>query len=144
MAQKVLNATIKLMGAVDSKSISALEAKLEAIGDKCLEIGNTLGVIARPLYDFGKKTVDIYTDYQQAVNTIMGVLGKDREKELESWDEFAVKMGESTRYTALDFANAEIVAAKAGKTYEEMTDILSTSYLMAMASGNDLATSTMS
>lgn len=132
-----LNAQIVLTGRIDD-SLKSIERWLNNVGGQLTSLGAATAPMAAGIVKLGKDAIDLYTDFDDAMRYIQG-LGELNEEELEQVEKAARDAGATTRYTALDAANAMTTVAVAGYDFKKNIELLPVLLNMAAAGNMSLA-----
>lgn len=138
--QSVMELIIKLCGKEDS-TFSALGKKVESFGNLLTGMGAKLTAITAPAVMLGKKTLDLYTDYDDVMRAIQAV-GDYTTDQMEKVSAAARQAGRDTRYTATDAGNAFLYLTQAGVGLQDAVGLLPTTLNAAAAGQMGLADTT--
>lgn len=117
-----------------------LAAGLENFGNKAVSAGkNMTKYITTPLAGIGVASVKTAADFDASMSRVAAVSGASSE-EMEQLTEKAKELGETTKFTASQSADAFNYMAMAGWKTEDMLDGVNGVLDLAAASGADLAT----
>lgn len=137
MAQQELSTVITIRGNVDS-SFSQISQTLDQMGTTLTNIGSRVDQISQKLIGTGKESLDLYADFESAMLYIKGLGGLTAEQ-LGEVEAAARDAGATTRYTALDAANALELGAVAGLHYKDNIALMYETLNMAAAGNMGLA-----
>lgn len=128
--------------AVESRSalvkISEAGRKLESTGDSIAEAGKTLGGVTAAIGGLGAAAVKTAADFDSAMGQVAAVSGAAGE-ELQALRDKAREMGEKTKFSASEAAEAMNYMAMAGWKTEDMLSGIDGIMNLAAASGESLA-----
>ena len=94
---------------------------------------------ANAIFDVAKKAFDVGSDFEASMSKVQAVAGASSE-ELVALTDKALEMGQKTKYSASEAADALYYMAQAGWNTQQMTEGLAGVMNLAAASGEDLAT----
>ncbi len=120
--------------------VEAAGQKMSSFGDKMSSVGNklTLGVTA-PLVAIGTKAVQTAANFEAAMSEVSAISGATGE-DFDKLEQLAKKMGETTKFSASESADALKYMAMAGWKTEDMLGGLEGVLNLAAAAGADLGT----
>ena len=138
MAQATLNATVVLGGKVDNS--------FTRIGSILSTMGNTINGVSRQLIDFGKKSIDVYRNYEDsmldtevALSTIYGRDTRELSAVMQQLDAQATEWAASSIFHTNDVGNAIAQAAHANWDLEKILEGIPAAMELAQAGGLDLS-----
>ena len=122
------------------ESVSTGFDVLTAVGDKVSKVGTglTLG-LTTPIVALGTACVKTTADFDSAMSKVSAISGATGD-DLKALRDKAKEMGEKTKYSATESAEAFTYMAMAGWDTEQMLDGISGIMNLAAADGLDLAT----
>lgn len=141
MAQKTLNAFVVIGGKVDNS--------FGQIGTALIAMGQTVDEISTKLINFGKKSIEVYKDYEYNLGMVEGIWGsngtfakgsKEMADALAQLDTAATEWAANTIFHTNDISNAFVEAARGGWSIYDMLDGMP--YVMRMAQSGDMDLST--
>lgn len=138
MAQKVLDATIRLLGKT-MPSFLQLGQRIEGIGSQIDRVG-------QKIWELEKESVTVYRNYDDYMRDVRATYIKsydsmtEYEKAMRSLEDYAAKWASSSIFHTNDVAKAMSEAANAGWDYNEMIKGIPQAMLIAQAGGMDLST----
>ena len=123
-----------------TSKVESLGGKMETAGQKLSDIGGklTLG-LTTPLALLGGKAIKTAADFESAMSEVGAISGATGE-DFTTLEELAKRMGETTKFSASEAAEALKYMAMAGWKTQDMTGGLEGVLNLAAASGEDLAT----
>lgn len=113
--------------------------KVSSIGVGMKSIGGALAPVSTAVSAVGKSVVQTTADFDSAMAKVSAISGSTGD-DLEILRDKAKQMGESTKFSATQSAEAFTYMAMAGWKTEDMLDGISGVMNLAAASGEDLAT----
>lgn len=117
-----------------------LSDKFEDIGSKATKMGTKMSLgITTPLTLIGKKAIQATADFEYAMSEVGAISGATGD-ELAALESKAKEMGETTKFSASESAEALKYMAMAGWKTSDMLDGLEGIMNLAAASGEDLGT----
>ena len=142
MAQKTLNAFVVIGGRVDNS--------FGELGTALINMGGTVDEVSQKLIDMGKKSLNVYKDYEFNMNTLKATWGTSREEfknneralisAMEDMENASAEWARTSIFHTNDISNAMVEAAHAGWGYNEMLEGVPAAMAMAQAGGMDLST----
>lgn len=120
------------------QKIAATGEKLKGVGDKITGAGKALLPVSGAVTALGVAAVKTAGDFDAAMSQIKALSGASGEAFTALRDK-AREMGETTKFSATDAANAMSYMAQAGWTTEQMLSGIDGVMNLAAASGEDLA-----
>ena len=122
------------------ESVSAGFDVMTAVGDKMTSVGNklTLG-LTTPIIGLGTACIKTTADFDSAMSKVSAISGATGD-DLASLRAKAKEMGEATKFSATESAEAFTYMAMAGWDTQQMLDGISGIMNLAAADGLDLAT----
>jgi len=140
--QKVKSLTneMKEFGSVSAQKIAAAGEKMKDFGDKVSRVGTglTAGITA-PVMSIATAAVKTTAEFDTSMSKVAAISGATG-SEFEALRNKAREMGETTKYTASDAAEAMNYMAMAGWKTQDMLDGIAGVMNLAAASGEDLST----
>ena len=138
MAQKELKTFIVLGGKIDST--------FNQIGAALTAAGLTIDGVSRQLIDFGKESLNVYSDYDKAMRDAQGALSTLYGQEtaelkavMKELDTMAAVWAKNNPFTTGDVANAINKAAHANWDLEKILSGIPEAMKLAQAGGMDLS-----
>lgn len=138
MAQSVMQYVIKLAGNVDSS--------FSLLGDRLIELGGQIDQISRKLIDFGKQSLDVYSNYElnmaQAEAKYASIYGRDSKQlkaVMDSLNESASYWAMNSIFHTSDVSKAILEAAQAGLNYEQTVEAIPAAMKLAQSGGISLS-----
>lgn len=120
--------------------IESLGNNIQSVGDKISGIGTKLTVgVTTPLTLLGKSAITTAADFESAMSEVAAISGATGE-DFTALEELAKEMGETTKFSASESAEALTYMAMAGWKTDDMLGGLEGVLNLAAASGEDLAT----
>jgi phage-related minor tail protein len=124
-----------------SKSGQNLERSLKKTADKMKSIGASMSTyVTAPLVAMGGLAVKVFADFEQSMAKVAAVSGATG-GELAKLTKLAKDLGISTRFTATEVADLQLNYAKLGFSSAEIEKITGATLSLALATGEDLASS---
>ena len=121
-------------------SFKTVGDKLTTYGDKMSKAGGTLSkYITLPATALGAYSVKKFSDFESAMSTVQATAGATAD-DMKKLSDKAKQMGESTKFSATESAEALNYMAMAGWKTDDMLSGLEGIMDLAAASGEDLAT----
>lgn len=136
---KGLKKEMKNFGSVSKQQLKAVGDKFKAVGDKVSSIGQSLLPISGILAALGFGVVKTTADFDSSMSQVAAVSGATGE-EFDQLRNKAREMGEKTKFSASESADAMNYMAMAGWKTGDMLDGIEGIMNLAAASGEDLAT----
>ena len=136
---KALKKEMKSFGSVSKQQLTAIGNKFKAVGDKVSSIGQSLLPISGILAALGFGVVKTTSDFDSSMSQVAAVSGATGE-EFDQLRNKAREMGEKTKFSASESADAMNYMAMAGWKTGDMLDGIEGIMNLAAASGEDLAT----
>lgn len=122
------------------QQISDIGNKFQNVGSKISSVGDGLTKnVTAPIAGLGAAAIKITADFDAAMSKVRAISGAT-EDDFERLRAKAREMGETTKFSATDSANAMEYMAMAGWKTEEMLSGIEGIMNLAAASGEDLAT----
>ena len=142
MAQKQLNAVVVIGGRTDSS--------FSQIGDALISMGNAVDGVSQKLIDFGKESLEVYSDYEYNMRTVEEIWGsngtfasgsRELKSAMKQLSDSAADWAANSIFHTDDVSNALVEAAHAGWGLEEMLNGIPSAMKLAQAGDMDLSTS---
>lgn len=122
------------------QQIQGIGDKISGVGDKITGVGKTLTKsITTPLVGIGTAAMKIFSDFESSMSKVEAISGATG-AELEALRDKAKEMGNTTKFSASESADAFTYMAMAGWKTEAMLDGIDGIMALAAADGLDLAT----
>ena len=122
------------------KTSKSITDKLDSAGDKLTSVGKkTTALVTAPIVGAGTAIVKTSANFESAMSEVSAISGATGD-DLNALTEKAKQMGESTKFSASESADAFKYMAMAGWKTEQMLDGIEGIMNLAAASGEDLAT----
>lgn len=119
--------------------IGEAKEKLSQFGQKAQEVGGNLTEnLTTPIVGFGKECVESLASFDASMSNVQAISGATAE-EMEQLRDKAKEMGEKTKFSASESADALSYMAMAGWKTQDMLNGLPGIMDLAAASGEDLA-----
>jgi TP901 family phage tail tape measure protein len=123
------------------RTLAAQAARMKRLGKSMTRFGKTLSLrVTLPVALFGAAAVKASGDFESAMK-VVEAKSKASGKELTALRERALEMGRTTKFTALQAAQAMIVLTQAGIGAKNAFDVLPTVLNFATAAGRETAES---
>ena len=143
MAKKSVNLRIGWDMKAFSTSSQNLSRSLKSTGKKMQSVGKSMSMsLTAPIVALGGLAVKTFADFEQSmakVKAISGATGKD----FEALTQTAKDLGISTRFAASEVSDLMLNYSKLGFSSGEIQKITASTLDLALATGEDLATSAM-
>ena len=143
MAKKSINIRAGFDMKAFSTSSQNLTRSLESTGKKMKSVGKSMSMsLTAPIVALGGLAVKTFSDFEQSmakVKAISGATGKD----FEALTQTAKDLGISTRFAASEVSDLMLNYSKLGFSSDEIQKITASTLDLALATGEDLATSAM-
>ena len=143
MAKKSVNLRIGWDMKAFSTSSQNLSRSLKSTGKKMQSVGKSMSMsLTAPIVALGGLAVKTFADFEQSmakVKAISGATGKD----FEALTQTAKDLGISTRFAASEVSELMLNYSKLGFSSGEIQKITASTLDLALATGEDLATSAM-
>lgn len=144
---KKLENEYKNFGSVAQQQIVLAGTKVQEVGDKISKTGNSIASVGKslttyltlPIVALGTAAVKVTADFDEGMSKVQAISGATGD-ELEALRDKAKEMGETTKFSATESAEAMEYMAMAGWKTEDMLNGISGVMDLAAASGEDLAT----
>lgn len=120
------------------KYVSELSADLNAVGDQLINVGGQVWKVGRQLLT----TTQLYADFDDAMRATQGKLVTASTQEIEALEEQVRAWAETTRFGAVETANAVKEAASSGWELTEIYEGIPTVMTLAATAGMDLTDAT--
>lgn len=136
---KSLNGEMKEFGSVSAQKVAAAGEKVKSVGQSIEGAGKAIMPVSAAVIGVGAAAVKVASDFDASmsnVSAISGATGKD----LQDLRDKAMEMGNKTKFSCTDAADAYGYMAMAGWKTGEMLDGIEGIMNLAAASGEDLAT----
>lgn len=122
------------------KTSKSITDKLDSVGTKLSSVGTKVtALVTTPIVGIGVKAVKTAANFESAMSKVSAISGATGD-DLQALSDKASEMGETTKFTASQSAEALQYMAMAGWKTEQMLDGLEGIMNLAAASGEDLAT----
>lgn len=138
MAQKTLNAYVVLSGKVDN-TVGQLGVAIQNIGSQVNEV-------SEKLINFGKKSLEVYKNYDDSMRDAKGALSTKYGEEsqalkrvMSDLDEAAQQWAATSIFHTNDIANGIALVSHAGWDFEQIMDGIPAAMKLAQAGGLDLS-----
>jgi len=139
-ALKDLEKQAKQASSVMGEQLKATGKQLKEVGDKMTEAGKTATTyVTTPILGAATAAVKLTADFDSSMSKVSAISGATGE-DFRALRDKAREMGESTKFSATDAADAMTYMAMAGWKTEDMLGGISGIMNLAAASGEDLAT----
>lgn len=139
-ALKDLEKQAKQASSVMGEQLKATGKQLKEVGDKMTEAGKTATTyVTTPILGAATAAVKLTADFDSSMSKVSAISGATGE-DFQALRDKAREMGESTKFSATDAADAMTYMAMAGWKTEDMLGGISGIMNLAAASGEDLAT----
>lgn len=122
-----------------ASSVGIVAGKMKKLGTTMKTVGSRMAGVSAGIGIIGTMAVSVGTEFDQAMAKVQATSGATA-KDFKALRREAIKMGEKTKFSATDSAEALNYMAMAGWSANEMLDGLSGVLDLASASGTDLAT----
>ena len=143
MAKKSINIRAGFDMKAFSTSSQNLTRSLKSTGKKMQSVGKSMSMsLTAPIVALGGLAVKTFADFEQSmakVKAISGATGKD----FEALTQTAKDLGISTRFAASEVSDLMLNYSKLGFSSGEIQKITASTLDLALATGEDLATSAM-
>ena len=143
MAKKSINIRAGFDMKAFSTSSQNLTRSLKSTGKKMQSVGKSMSMsLTAPIVALGGLAVKTFADFEQSmakVKAISGATGKD----FEALTQTAKDLGISTRFAASEVSDLMLNYSKLGFSSDEIQKITASTLDLALATGEDLATSAM-
>lgn len=124
-----------------STSMQNATRSMEKMGAKLKDVGKTLSIgLTAPIVGLGVIAVKTFTDFEQSMAKVAAVSGASVGA-LKALNQSALDLGASTRYTSAQVAELQLNYSKLGFSPDEILKVTSATLDLALATGEDLATS---
>ena len=123
---------IKIIESLEEDLKKKRAADLKALGDTLMTH------VTGPLKKFAEDAIATFANFEQSMQNVFSVMGAS-EQDMELLTATAKKMGETTRFSASQAADALYSLGSAGQTAEQATKSLQGVLRLAGATGSDLA-----
>ena len=121
-------------------SMKEFAGKLDTVGEKATKAGKKLtGVVTTGVAALGTAAVKTSADFEKSMSNVAAISGATGD-DLQSLKDKAREMGEKTKFSAKESADAMGYMAMAGWKTKDMVDGIEGVMSLAAASGEDLAT----
>lgn len=135
-AQKEMNN----FGSVGAQQLAAVGEKMKEVGGQMTEVGKSMTQkVTAPIVGLGAAAVKVTADFDSSMSQVKAISGATGD-EFEQLRSKAREMGETTKFSASESADAMYYMALAGWDTEEMLNGVSGVMALAAAGGSDLAT----
>lgn len=125
---------------VSLEKVGAAGDKIKSVGDKITGVGDKLTKnVTTPIVGLGAAAVKITADFDKSMSQVAAISGATGE-DFDKLRDKAREMGEQTKFSAADSADAMNYMAMAGWKTEDMLNGIEGIMNLAAASGEDLAT----
>lgn len=122
------------------KTSTSITDKLDAVGSKLSKTGTKMtALVTTPIVGAGTAAVKTAANFESAMSKVSAISGATGD-DLDALTEKAKEMGETTKFSASESADAFQYMAMAGWKTEQMLDGIEGIMNLAAASGEDLAT----
>ena len=122
------------------KTSTSITDKLDAVGSKLSKAGTKMtALVTTPIVGAGTAAVKTAANFESAMSKVSAISGATGD-DLDALTEKAKEMGESTKFSASESADAFQYMAMAGWKTEQMLSGIEGIMNLAAASGEDLAT----
>ena len=122
------------------KTSTSITKKLDAVGSKLSKAGKKMtALVTTPIVGAGTAAVKTAANFESAMSKVSAISGATGD-DLDALTEKAKEMGETTKFSASESADAFQYMAMAGWKTEQMLDGIEGVMNLAAASGEDLAT----
>lgn len=119
--------------------LQEIEKDATKISDNMKQLGEMwVANVTKPLVDFGIASIETFSQFEQSMQNTFSVMGAT-ESEMQLLSETAQKMGETTRFSASQAAQALYSLGSAGQSATEASKSLQGVLRLAGATGADLA-----
>lgn len=124
-----------------SKSSQNLIRSMRKTANKMKSVGRTMTTnLTAPIAALGGLSVTVFADFEQSMAKVAAVSGATG-SELAKLTELSKDLGRSTKYTASQVAELQLNYAKLGFSTSEIENITEATLQLALATGEDLASS---
>lgn len=120
------------------KFVSELSVDLDEVGDQLINVGGQVWKVGRQLL----KTTELYADFDDAMRATQGKLVTATAQEMDTLEEQVRQWAETTRFGAVETANAVKEAASSGWELTEIYEGIPTVMTLAATAGMDLTDAT--
>ena len=135
---KGLNAEMDKFGSVGAQKIAAAGEQVQQVGEKIEGAGKAIMPTSAAVIGVGAAAVSAASSFEAGMSKVQSLSGATG-KEMEDLEAKALEMGNKTKYSATDAADAYSYMAMAGWKSGQMIDGISGIMNLAAASGEDLA-----
>ena len=137
---KKLEDQARKTGSALGESMKKAGDQMKTVGDKMSSVGDTMTQkVTLPIVGIGTAVVKVAADFEAEMSKVQAISGATGE-ELTQLKEKAREMGEKTKFSATEAAQAMEYMAMAGWKPQQMMEGLSGIMNLAAASGEELAT----
>lgn len=120
------------------KFVSELSVDLNEVGDELINVGGQVWKVGRQLL----KTTELYADFDDTMRATQGKLVTATAQEMDALEEQVRQWAETTRFGAVETANAVKEAASSGWELTEIYEGIPTVMTLAATAGLDLTDAT--
>lgn len=135
-------AGLKTAQSLASQTSNTMSSSFSGLGSKLTSVGTTLtATITAPLLAIATAAESMTISFDSAMSQVQAI-SQSTGSEFEALRDKALEMGQNTKYTATEAADAFTYMAQAGWTAEEMLDGIEGVMNLAAASGESLSETT--
>lgn len=137
---------VKTISIIVAANIKGLEAglgkankSLASFASKSARLGSLLSFgVTAPLAAMGKSAFDTFSKFEDGMTKVQAVTGASI-KDFKALEQEAKRLGATTRYTALQFADLQLVLGRKGFNPKEINNMTQSVADLALATGEDLS-----
>lgn len=132
MAQQTLQTIVSIGGRVDNS--------FGQIGDALIGMGSQVDQLSQKIIDFGEESLETYTNYDDLMREVQAV-GEFTDAEIAALDAINNKVAQTTTYSNVQAAEAEVLMGQYGMVISEIKEMLPDTLDLAMAGNISIANS---
>lgn len=137
---KSLTKEMKEFGSVSAQQVAAAGEKMKEVGNKISGVGDTMTrTVTTPIVGMATAAVKTAADFDSAMSKVAAISGATG-SDFEALRNKALEMGEKTKFSASEAAEAMNYMAMAGWKTQDMLDGVAGVMNLAAASGEELGT----
>ena len=137
---------VKTISIIVAANIKGLEAglgkankSLASFASKSARLGSLLSFgVTAPLAAMGKSAFDTFSKFEDGMTKVQAVTGASI-KDFKDLEKEAKRLGSTTRFTALQFADLQLVLGRKGFNPKEINNMTQSVADLALATGEDLS-----
>jgi len=137
---------VKTISIIVAANIKGLEAglgkankSLASFASKSARLGSLLSFgVTAPLAAMGKSAFDTFSKFEDGMTKVQAVTGASI-KDFKALEKEAKRLGSTTRFTALQFADLQLVLGRKGFNPKEINNMTQSVADLALATGEDLS-----